>query len=96
MQVPPEAKKKALEAFKQEIENAVRVLRAALRAPSSAWNAKDNKGLLHRLKGGAGFLGLEHLRGMVIELEKESTSFPNDPAHWEQVLSTIEKDAANL
>lgn len=92
MQLSPETRKRAVEAFKNEISKAIEVIRTALAESASDWEPLEIKQLLHRLKGGAGFLGYESLTISIAELEHSALECPSEPQEWLRVLNTWESE----
>lgn len=96
MQLGAEARKKAVEAFCQELGLAIQFLRAALGSPEADWDGHRVKMALHKLKGASGFLGYEDLRTSIASLEKQSLNFPSQPKQWLETLRAWETKQSSL
>ena len=96
MELSPEGRKRAVEAFKQEFKAALIVLRNNLAQSPFEWHGADHKKLLHRLKGGAGFLGYTHLTIVMVELENNALTYPSDPQKWLEILDGWESELSQL
>lgn len=96
MELSPEVRKKAVEAFKQELISAFQALRDNLSRSPLDWKGKENKMLLHRIKGGSSFLGYISLATDMAELESEAISYPIDVQKWFDLLNTWEAELIKL
>lgn len=89
MHIPPETRKKALIAFKGELELIVREIRSNLLSKPKESYYIEAKKMLHKLKGGAGFLGFEDLRLKLAALEQSLLSDDLDPENFIKELDFI-------
>ena len=94
MQLSEEARKRALAAYKAELSVDFTAFKAALDGRVN-WDSSI-KSKLHKLKGGASFLGFEDISNSLASLERQSLSRPLDVMAWSSELSRLEQLLENL
>jgi HPt (histidine-containing phosphotransfer) domain-containing protein len=88
MQLSAEARKRALEAYRGEFITDFAAIRTAL-CGDLEWDLTI-KSKLHKLKGGASFLGFEEIRKALSQLETQALHRPLDLSTWYSELSRLE------
>ncbi len=95
MELSEQARKRAIEAFKGDFLLDLEYFRAALQ-PDAVWDGIIIKGKLHRLKGGASFLGLQQIQQDLVRLESQAMVKPIVADGWLQELDKLEKLIAEI
>lgn len=96
MELGSEIRKKAVAAFKEELLSLIAALRANLSESPLNWKGLEHRVMLHRIKGGAGFLGYKELTLLIAELEGIALRYPEDPQRWFEVLIICEQASFEL
>ena len=96
MELSPEARKRAVTAFKQELILGLAIMRDNLAKSPLDWKGKEHKMLLHRLKGGGSFLGYTQLSQGMAELEGIAQTYPTNPQKWIDLFNLWEAEIADL
>lgn len=90
MELSEQSRKKAILAYKNDFQQDLTYFRAALE-PENSWDAVAIKGKLHRLKGGASFLGWTEVQQVLIQLEAKSAIKPIVPDSWLMEFDRLEQ-----